>query len=206
MLRKKDQNYRIVMLGSGTGTTIDYFCEKAQSQELKAQVVALISDRKEIGVEKVAKKHQIPFHIIEYKKEKLEEWSENLLKIISSYNPHLILLAGFLRKIPSSLLSHFTNSVINSHPSLLPEFSGCGMYGLRVHEAVIQNQKKQTGVSIHLVNENWDEGPVLSQKSLAVLSHETALELQERVKKMEKEFYLATVSKIISKEIVLNEF
>ena len=191
------------MLGSGAGSTIDYFCEKASSHALQAQIVSIVSDRKNSGVEKVAQKHKIPFYRLEYRDP--DEWTRCLIKTLSPYSPHLILLAGFLRKIPLPFLSHFSNSVINSHPSLLPDFSGYGMYGLRVHEAVIQSQAKQTGVSIHLVNENWDEGPLLSQKTLAVFPRETALQLQERVKKLEKELYLETISKIISGEINLNE-
>ena len=79
------------------------------------------------------------------------------------------------------------------------------MYGLRVHQAVIQSQKKQTGVTIHLVDENWDSGPVIKQKTLTVLPQETALQLQERVQKIERELYLKTFSQIITGEIKLSE-
>ena len=194
------------MLGSGVGTTIDYFCTELPTKDLKTSVVAVISDRKNSGVERVAKKHSIPFQLIEYKKAEQNEWNEKLLEVVTSYKPNLILLAGFLRKIPPSFLSHFPRSVINSHPSLLPDFSGKGMYGSLVHEAVIKAKKNQTGVSIHIVDEDWDKGSLLGQKTLAVFSGETALELEKRVKKIEKEFYLHIVFKIISKEIKLNEF
>ena len=191
------------MLGSGEGTTIDFFCQRIKTKELKVRVAALISDRKNSGVERVANRHQIPFYLVEYENSK--RWEERFLRVISSFNPQFVLLAGFLRKIPASVISQFPQSIINSHPSLLPDFSGHGMYGLRVHQAVIQSQKKQTGVTIHLVDENWDSGPVIKQKTLTVLPQETALQLQERVKKIERELYLKTFSQIITGEIKLSE-
>lgn len=194
------------MLGSGLGTTIDYFCEKAKKRELKASIVALVSDRKGSGVEGIARKFHIPCHIIEYQKDQKETWNHVLLEKVSLCKPDLILLAGFLRKIPNSFLSRFQNRVINSHPSLIPEFSGEGMYGSRVHNAVINSQKEETGASIHIVNSKWDEGPLLDQKALPVAPSKNAVELEERVKILEKELYLQTVLKIISGEIVLDQF
>ena len=195
---KMKEKFPIVMLGSGTGSTIDFFCEKSKKRELPAQIVSIIADHFKAGVLSVAKKHQIPFHVVEYKKKEFHIWDKELSEILLFYQPQLILLAGFLKKIGPTVLNNFKNKILNSHPALLPDFSGPGMYGLRVHQAVIKQKRKETGVTIHLVNENYDEGPILCQKKIKVFPEETALELEKRVKSLEKTLYLKTVSKIIS--------
>ena len=108
----------------------------------------------------------------------------------------LIVLAGFLWLIPVDLIRNFR--IINIHPALLPKYGGKGMYGTRVHEAVIHNKEKQTGVSIHYVNENYDEGQIISQKKVDVLKQDTVQTLEARIKEIEKGFLLETLLKILN--------
>ena len=194
---------RVVMLASGAGTTVSAFCKAEEKGQLPAQVVAVITNESEAGVISVAKEHQIPCTVIKYQKENVKDWDQRLLEALKKQDPDLILLAGFLKKIGPSILSHFKNRIVNSHPALLPEFSGKGMYGLRVHSAVIAHKKTETGVTIHLVNENYDEGHILAQKKLPVFPKETPTELEKRVKTMEKDLYIQTVTKIIFGDISL---
>lgn len=196
-------DYPIIALGSGQGSTIEFFCKKIQSEKQAFQIKALVTENENSRLPDIAKKFQIPCHVIAYKNKNFSEWDEELRQVLLSYKAQLILLAGFLKKIGPGVLNQFQNKVINSHPSLLPEFSGPGMYGFQVHQAVIQANKRETGVSIHIVNANYDEGPILAQKKVPVQKGETALELEKKVKKIEKEFYFETVKQIVSGDIRL---
>ena len=195
--------HSIVCLGSGQGSTIDFLCEKMVSNSI--QMKALITENSRSNILDIAKKYSIPCHIIPYQKSDLKKWDEQLCQVLLSYQPQWIVLAGFLKKLGTYVLSQFKNKIINSHPSLLPEFSGMGMYGSKIHQAVIQEKKSYTGVSIHLVNEAYDQGVLLAQKKMPVHKKETALELEQRIKKIEKPFYLETLLKIFSGEISISQ-
>lgn len=194
---------RLVMLASGTGTTVSAFCEAEDRGQIPTQVTAVITNESKAKVIAAAKKHQIPCSVVRYQREDVKGWDRLLLETAKQYDPDLILLAGFLKKIGPLMLSHFKNRILNSHPALLPEFSGRGMYGLKVHSAVISHKKTETGVTIHLVNENYDEGRILAQKKLPVLPGETPSELEKRVKVLEKTLYIQTVTKILQGDISL---
>ena len=198
------KSFSIIALGSGKGSTIDFFCEKLFSRPHSfLKIKALVTENPSSGLLQTAKKFQLPCHITEYKEENFKAWDQNLCQILLSYSPQLIVLAGFLKKIGPISLSRFQNRIINSHPSLLPEFAGKGMYGLRVHSAVLRAKKKHTGVSIHIVGKNYDEGPLLAQKKLKIHEGESAPVLQERLKRIEKAFYFNTIVKIAKGEIPL---
>ena len=196
-------NYPVVALGSGQGSTIEFFCRKIQIEKPPFAIKALVTDRSNSGLVKIARAFQLPCHVIGYNNKSVVEWDQALQEVLLSYKAHWILLAGFLKKIGPLVLQKFPNRILNSHPSLLPEFSGQGMYGLKVHQAVLQAKKKETGVTIHIVNKNYDEGPLLAQKKIPIQKGETALELEKRVKKIEKEFYFETLLKIIKGDIAL---
>ena len=197
-------DYSIVVLGSGQASTIEFFCKKAKSRNPPFEIKALVTDNPRSGVVKMAKQFHLPCHVVEYTDKDFAAWDKELNQVLLLYKPRLVLLAGFLKKIGPVVLNRFKSKIINSHPSLLPEFSGHGMYGSKVHQAVIREQKKQTGVSIHVVNKNYDEGALLAQKKIQVQKRETALSLEKRVKKQEKIFYLETVMKILKGEIPLS--
>ena len=195
----------LVMMGSGQGSTIDFFCGKISSGELPAQAAAIITDNPKAGLLSVAKRRGVPSLVVAYNKSRPDKWDEELCRALAPLKPRLILLAGFLKKIGPRVLSQFQGRIINSHPALIPKFSGPGMYGIRAHQAVIEAGEKETGVTIHLVNENYDEGRILAQEKIPVLPGETAPALEERVKKAEREIYFQTVRKILSGEIPFPE-
>ena len=191
--------YSIVAMGSGSASTINFFCEKIFSEQPPPFFIkAFVTENPKSGLIKIAKKYNLPCHVIEYKNKDFKLWDKELCQILLSYNPQLVLLAGFLKKIGPVVLRQFSNRIVNSHPSLIPEFSGSGMYGSKIHQAVIREKKKQTGITIHIVNKNYDEGPILAQKRISVKKGESAIELEKRVKKIEKAFYFETVKKIFS--------
>ena len=192
----------VVALGSGQGSTIDFFCKKIEkSPSPPFQIKALATDQPKSGLLAVARRFKIPCHVAPLKNKSFAEWDQELCRILTQYKPRLVLLAGFLKKIGPAVLSRFEGRIINSHPALLPEFSGPGMYGRHVHEAVVRAGKKQTGISIHIVTADYDEGPVLAQKKTPVLPNESALALEQKVKRIEKEFYFKTAVQILNQRL-----
>ena len=187
----------IVALGSGKGSTIEFFCEKIQKKQSKFKINLIITENPKSGLLKIAKKYRLPCHVIKYNTENFKEWDQKLNKTLLLYNPSLIILAGFLKKIGPIVLSHFPSQIINSHPSLLPQFGGTGMYGLKVHQAVIKAKEAKTGISIHKVNSEYDKGMILAQKTIPIKKNETALELEKRIKEIEKAFYFETICRLL---------
>lgn len=193
----------LVMMGSGEGSTIRSLCEAAKTGDLSVQIKALVTDQAQSGIPLIGKEYSIPVFILPFMKDKKEEWDQKLLSVLQKNSPDLIVLAGFLRKIGPKVLSGFQNRIINSHPALLPEFGGEGMYGLKVHQAVLEAKKKQTGLTVHLVDADYDTGKHLVQETIDVLPEEDPLSLQARVKRREKQLYKETIKKILSGEVLL---
>ena len=202
-MSQESQKPALVMIGSGQGSTIDFFCGEIQSGRLSARAAALVTDRPRAGLRSVAERRGVRLIIAD--KSRPGGLDSALCQILVPLRPRLILLAGFLRKIGPRVLSRFEGRIINSHPSLIPRFSGRGMYGRRVHQAVIEAGEKETGASIHLVNESYDEGRILAQEKTPVLPGDTAASLERRLKAREKELYLRTVQGILSGQIPLPE-
>ena len=116
---------------------------------------------------------------------------------LQSVNPDLIVLAGFLKKIPADVINEFNKRIINIHPSLLPKYGGKGMYGLKVHEKVIENKEKETGFTIHYVDKNYDEGDIIFQKKL-VIKTKNPIQLAKEVLKMEHKHYPEIILKCLN--------
>ena len=191
----------IVALGSGEGSTIEFFCQKIQEEKPNFKITALITENPQSGLLKIAKKFKLVCHVIPYDKKDFTVWDQKLCETLLLYKASLILLAGFFKKIGPVVLNQFPNQIINSHPSLLPDFGGSGMYGSKVHQAVIKAKKTKTGVSIHKVSAEYDKGLILSQKTIPIKKNETALNLEKKVKRIEKPFYFETITHILNKKV-----
>jgi phosphoribosylglycinamide formyltransferase-1 len=113
------------------------------------------------------------------------------------YKPDLIVLAGFLLKIPDFVVRHYPDKIVNIHPSLLPKFGGKGMYGHHVHEAVVAHGETESGITIHLVNEHYDEGTVLLQKRTPILPSDSAEDVAKKVLQLEHEWYAQVIESIL---------
>lgn len=122
---------------------------------------------------------------------------------LRAHQVDLVLLSGYMKKLGPATLSAFKNRILNIHPALLPRYGGKGMYGGRVHQAVIQNGERQSGASVHIVTAEYDQGPVLKQCKVAVSASETWQSLRDKVKNIEGELYVETLAAIIAGEIVL---
>ena len=115
--------------------------------------------------------------------------------------PDLIVLAGFLLKFPETIIADYPNKVINIHPALLPKYGGKGMYGMHVHNAVVENKEQETGITIHYVNENYDEGGVIFQKSFALLGDETAEDVANGIHELEHQYFPEVIEKLLKENI-----
>ena len=195
---------RLLILASGTGTLFMSIVQSCKTKHLKAEVIQLISDHNQAPVLKKANKENISIKILNPKDfPSFSDWDEALYQHLKNQNPDLILLAGFVKKIGPKVLDFFKNRILNIHPSLLPRHGGHGMYGLHVHRSVLEAGDKKTGISIHLVSEEYDTGPILAQTEIPVSPKDTPESLQKKVKKVELTFYISTLKKILNGKILL---
>ena len=186
---------RIVIFASGSGTNTQNIIEYFQKSNF-AEVTLVLSNKKNAKVLERAKKLNVP--TINFTKEDFRD-SNKVLNILKEDHPDLIVLAGFLLKFPESILNVFPNKVINIHPALLPKYGGKGMYGSHVHESVIKNKETKTGITIHYVNRNYDEGAVIFQKEVKLSERDSAASVAEKVHQLEYEFFPKIIENILNK-------
>ena len=174
---------RVTVLVSGGGTNLQAILDAMDSGKIRnAQVTSVISNNAGAYAIERAKSHQIPAFVVSPKAyETREAFNGALLETVRACRPDLIVLAGFLVKIPEAMIAEFRNRIINIHPSLIPSFCGVGYYGLKVHEAALARGVKITGATVHFVDEGTDTGPILLQKAVEVRADDTPETLQRRV-------------------------
>ncbi len=187
----KMKNIAIFASGTGTNTRniITYF---KNNSEINVSVV--LSGSKNAGVVQIAKEAGIPCVITS--KDEFNK-GKNIAQKLKFFNIDFIVLAGFLWLLPSYLVKKYYNRIVNIHPALLPKYGGKGMYGNNVHQAVIEAKEKQSGISIHYVNERYDEGNIIFQSSCPVLPGDTLEDLAARVHKLEYEHYPKVIERLL---------
>ena len=156
-------------------------------------VVAIFSNKADAKVLERAKNNEILSVV--FNKAQLNEGF--VLEQLHQFQPDLIVLAGFLLKFPASILEKYPK-VINIHPALLPKYGGKGMYGMHVHQAVLDNNEKETGITIHYVNEHYDEGEFIFQKSVNIEDCKTAEEIAQKVHELEHHYFPEVIGKLIT--------
>ncbi len=174
---------RAVVLVSGGGTNLQAIIDAVAAGKItNTEIAAVISNNKGVKSLERAEKAGIPAYCISPKDyESRDVFNESFLAKIDEIHPDLIVLAGFLVKIPEAMVQKYSNRIINIHPSLIPSFCGVGYYGLKVHEKALERGVKVTGATVHFVNEGMDEGPIIAQKAVAVEDDDTPEVLQRRV-------------------------
>lgn len=184
---------RILIFASGSGTNakniIEYFGDRTTGT-----VVAVFSNNSNATVLEKAKKLDVPTVI--FSKNDLIEGKT--LRLINDFQPDLIVLAGFLLKVPENLIEAFPNRIINVHPALLPKFGGKGMYGMHIHKAVVENKEKETGITIHYVNENYDEGNIIFQQIVALTETDTPESVAVKIHALEQEHFPVVIEKLLT--------
>ncbi|EJL72678.1 phosphoribosylglycinamide formyltransferase [Chryseobacterium populi] len=183
----------IVVLVSGSGTNLQRILDTIESGEIQnAQVTLVIADRECYGLER-AKNHNIENVLIPRGK----NFSSELGKIISE-NTDLIVLAGFLSILKPEFCDQWKGKIINIHPALLPKFGGKGMWGMNVHNAVIEAKEIESGATVHFVTSGIDEGDIILQKSFIINEGETPETLAERIHEVEYEIFPKAINKIVN--------
>ena len=174
---------RVVVLVSGGGTNLQAIIDAiAAGKVTNAQIVGVISNNKTVKSLERARNAGIPAVCVSPKDyESREVFNDALLAKVKEFTPDLIVLAGFLVKIPEAMVEKYEHRIINVHPSLIPSFCGVGYYGLKVHEAALARGVKVTGATVHFVDGGMDTGPIILQKAVEVLPGDTPEVLQRRV-------------------------
>ena len=172
----------LVVFASGNGSTLQSIIDSIIKNDLNANISLVVSDNPNAYALTRASNANIPTYVI--KNKDFFDKDQELSEVLSNYSFDLIVLAGYLKKIGPKLLSNY--KIINTHPSLLPKFGGKGMYGMHVHTAVINAKEKVSGVTLHWVNENYDEGNIISQTEVTVTENDTPETLSSKVQIAEK--------------------
>lgn len=186
---------------SGRGSNFISVFNNIRNGKIDAQINFLVSDNKNCNAVAFAKENKIPvLFVSEIAKEDYIDYTE-LADLFNKQKIGLIVLAGFLKKIPDNFIEVFENKIINIHPALLPSFGGKGMYGMNVHRAVFEKSCKVSGATIHFVNKIYDDGKIIFQKSVDISDVNSAEEIAERVLKIEHEILPFIVSKFSENKI-----
>lgn len=183
----------IVIFASGSGTNAENII-RYYSDCPKARVTAVFCNKPEAGVIARAKKWAVP--VVFFTKENCLQ--EGFLdEQLNLYKPDIIVLAGFLWLFPDRLVKMYNERILNIHPALLPAYGGKGMYGENIHRAVLQNRETAHGVTVHKVNEKYDEGEIVLQESFQIVPNETLDSLAEKIHQLEFAIYPKAISKIL---------
>lgn len=193
-------NKKIIVALSGSGRTFSNLL-KHQKKHQSFEICGVITSNKNSLGAALAEKEG--FEVYYEKFSMSSKASTELSNWIKAKKPSLIVLAGFLKIFPTNLGLEENLSIVNIHPSLLPKFSGKGMYGSRIHEAVLNAKEKETGASIHFVNHVYDGGPLISQVKVPVFEADTKESIAQRVFEAECVLYPKTIEKIMTKELPL---
>lgn len=180
--------HSLIIFASGRGSNAQAIIEYFENNR-KAKVSLVVSNNPEAGVLEIAKANGISTLVVQPK----EMGQEEFLRILAAHQPSLIILAGFLRKIPAQMVARFPDRIINIHPALLPRHGGKGMYGIHVHQAVLAAGEKESGITIHYVNEKYDEGNVILQAHCPVRKEDNAEQLAERIHTLEHFYFPRTI-------------
>ncbi len=184
---------RVAIFASGTGSNAEKIVQYFKSHS-SIEISLIVSNNKEAKVLDMARDHNIPTLVIN---RSLLNDNNYILEKFSIFPINFIVLAGFLLLIPKFLVDNFTNCIVNIHPALLPKFGGKGMYGMNVHRAVKESGEKETGITIHYVNEKYDEGSIILQASCPVLPTYSPEEIAKSVLKLEHEHFAKTIERIL---------
>jgi len=190
---------RIAVFASGNGSNFVAIHSASGGWETPAKIVLLVSNNPDCGAVKYARAEGIPVEIINKKRFGSQgEITRRMQQVLSQASPHLLVLAGYMKMIPSEIIREYRRRIMNIHPALLPAFGGKGYYGMNVHHAVIEKGVKLTGVTVHFVDEIYDNGPVIAQEAVAVEPDDTPETLAAKVLKVEHWLYPRVVKEFCS--------
>ena len=186
---------RIVIFASGNGTNTQNIIKYFQNSK-HAQVVCVLSNNKNAKV--LARSLDLNIEALSFTKAEMLA-PQGLLSLLNNRKPDLLVLAGFLLKFPEIIIDAYPNKVINIHPALLPKYGGKGMYGHHVHKAVVENKETHSGITIHYVNNHYDQGKVIFQKKTTIVPQDTPQDVAQKVQLLEHQWLPKVIEDVLTK-------
>ncbi len=186
---------KLAIFASGSGSNAENIAQYFKD-DTNVDVSVIISNKKDVYVLERAKTLNIPAYT--FNKKDFDD-SDKIISLLEEYNIDYIILAGFLLKVSEKMVDKFSNRIINIHPALLPKYGGKGMYGDFVHNAVIEAKEKESGITIHYVNENYDEGSIIFQATCKIDESDSASDLAKKIHKLEYEHFPRIIEEIVKK-------
>lgn len=190
---------KLAIFASGSGTNTENLIRYFKNSQL-ANITLVLSNNKNAKVLQRAKKHDIKTLI--FSKKELYE-TDYIVEILKE-KADFIILAGFLWRVPTSIIEVFPNRIVNIHPALLPKYGGKGMYGMRVHETIKENGEKESGITIHYVNERYDEGNIIFQKKITIDSEDSPNDIASKIHKLEYKYFPIVIENLLKSDYKLD--
>lgn len=188
----------LVVFASGSGSNFQSIIDAIKDGQLDARIAGFISNNNSAYSVQRAKENNIAFLITSPADfDSQHEYERFILEQLADWDPDLLILAGYLKKIPLKIIKKYDQRILNIHPSLLPKYGGKGFYGNKVHEAVIENKEKESGCTVHVVTEEYDEGPVLGQLKVDVLASDSVADLSKKVLEQEHKLFPEIIQKYL---------
>ena len=184
---------KILLFASGAGSNVENIIQYFKNNPY-IKIAAVFSNNSNAIVLDKAKNHNVPTLI--FNREQLTDGF--VFDKIAELKPDLIVLAGFLWKMPEEIVKAYPNKIINIHPALLPKYGGKGMYGIKVHQKVLENKEKETGITIHYVNEHYDEGEFIFQQKVAIEDCKTPEDVANKIHEFEHKYFPIIIEKILN--------
>ncbi len=205
---------KLAVFASGRGSNFQSILDAVDRGELRLDIVLCLSDREGAGALERAEQHGVPTVVIHPRSFESEAaYTAAMIRALEAHAVNFIALAGYMKKIPGAITSTYRGRMVNVHPALLPAFGGQGMYGRRIHEAVIQYGVHWTGATVHVVDEEYDTGPVVLQEPVPVMPGDTADDVAARVLEVEHRIYPAALRlfaedriRFVGRRAVIEEF
>lgn len=187
----------IVVFASGSGTNFQAIIDATKTGQIKGRIAGLITNKSAIKSIERAEKHHIAHTTLAPSQfSGKSEYVNVLLKQLERWQTDLIALAGYMIKVPAEVIEKYRGRIVNIHPSLLPDYGGKGFYGMRVHQAVIDNNESTSGCTVHLVTEEYDKGPILAQRKVPVKESDDAQTLASRILKEEHKLFPKAIAQL----------
>ena len=185
---------KLVLFASGSGTNVEAIVNYFQDHP-DVSISAVLTNKRDAKV--IDRCNRLNISVLYFNKWAFYR-SDTVLEILRKLNPDLIVLAGFMWKVPKSIVQAFEGRILNIHPALLPKYGGKGMYGMHVHTAVKDSGDKQTGITIHYVNEAYDEGAIIRQAQVAVSPQDSAEDIAKKVHQLEYQHYPEVIRELLN--------
>jgi len=193
--------FNIAVFVSGRGSNLKAIFNEIVLGNLSAKIISVVSTDRNCGAIQFANDNDIPTHIVANKDDENSLSYSSLIQIFSDLEIDLVVLAGFLKKIPSNFISSFRNKIINIHPALLPKYGGKGMYGSNVHKAVFESNDKFSGATVHFVDEIYDNGKIIAQQTVEISDVKNPIEIAKRVLTIEHKLLPDVIKKFADSKL-----